>query len=88
MRAFLSKLSGKLGAKLRGVVSRSKVVNVIFSEFDWFRDYIGGTWAHYFVMDGLVSIWDHIPEGMQASDIIDPVHYALYFETHEVKPLN
>lgn len=88
MRLLLAKQLAKLGAKIRGIVSRSPLLNCLLSDYKWFRNYIGGTWAHYFTCGGIVEIWDYIPKGKTVEEVVEKVHFALYTETYEEKPIN
>lgn len=57
----------------------------ILGGFDSYRKFVGGTWAHYFMEDGLVEIWDYVPSNKTVFDILPKVYYGLQTENHPYK---
>ena len=64
-------------------VLKRKGIHSLLSYTPAYRKFIGGLWAHYFVEDGQVSIWDYIPEGSNPYEVIAANRHALHFHNSD-----
>ena len=69
--------------RVRAFALKRKGIHSFLSYSLTYRKFIGGLWAHYFVEDGQVSIWDYIPEGANPFEVIAPYHHALHFHNYD-----